>query len=231
MFSKNKTDWNLLAKELAGETNEKEKQVVAAWLDQSPENRALYKQLKSEWMMMDNMISQFNVDNAWNKLHDRILTGESELKTVHAIRMVQPRRSLLTPLRMAAAIALLALLGASLTFIANRSQKINITAAIHERGKNIVLPDGSSVILNGNSSIRYARNFSRKTREVKLVGEAFFEVSPDKDKPFRIYADNACIQVVGTSFNVDARREDHQVEVYVSTGMVELSEADNQECH
>lgn len=227
MFSKNKTDWSLLAKELAGEANEKEKQVVAAWLEQSPENRALYKQIKSDWMMMDNMSSQFNVDNAWNKLHDRILTGEPELKTDTEIRMVQTRRSLFTPLRIAATLALIALLGASVTFIVNRSQKINITAAIHERGKNIVLPDGSSVILNGNSSIRYARNFNRKTREVKLVGEAFFEVSPDKDKPFRIYADNACIQVVGTSFNVDARREDHQVEVYVSTGMVELSEADN----
>ncbi|MBN1791581.1 MAG: FecR domain-containing protein [Bacteroidales bacterium] len=227
MFSKNKTDWSLLAKELADETNEKEKQVVAAWLNESPENRALYKQIKSDWMMMDNMTSQFNVDNAWNKLHDRILAGEPELKTDTGIRMVQTRRSLFTPLRIAATLAFLALLGASVAFIANRSQKINITAAIHERGKNIVLPDGSSVILNGNSSIRYARNFNRKTREVKLVGEAFFEVSPDKDKPFRIYADHACIQVVGTSFNVDARREDHQVEVYVSTGMVELSEADN----
>ncbi len=227
MFSKNKIDWSLMAKELAGETNEKEKQVVTAWLDQSPENRALYKQIKSDWKMMDKMSSQFNVDNAWNKLHNRILAAEPELKTTNTISMMQPRRFFLTPLRIAAAIALIALLGASVAFITNRTQKINVTASVNERGKNIILPDGSSVILNGNSTILYAKNFNRKSREVTLIGEAYFEVAPDKDKPFRIYADDACIKVVGTSFNVDARREDHQVEVFVSTGIVELSETDN----
>jgi transmembrane sensor len=227
MFSKNKTDWNLLAKDLAGETNEKEKQAMAEWIDKSQENRTLYKQTKSDWKMMDKMNAQFNVDNAWNKLYNRILTEEPDLTADNTIRKVHPYRFLLTPVRIAAAILVLALLGASVMYFTNRMQEVNVTAAVNERGKQVILPDGSSVFLNGYSTIRYPKHFKKRSREVKLSGEAFFEVSPDKDKPFRIFANDACIKVLGTSFNVDARGDDHQVEVYVSTGIVELSVVDN----
>jgi transmembrane sensor len=228
MFLKNKTDWSLLAKSIAGETNEKEMQAVMQWLDNSPENRALYNELKSDWKIMEAMKTQFNVDNAWNKLHHRIVESEeSPVVLPGQVRKVPSYRFFLTPVRIAASIILLALLGTSVLFLTNKLQKINVSANISERGKNIVLPDGSTVYLNGNSSISYSKSFGKKSREVKLQGEAFFEVSPDKAKPFSIYANKACIKVLGTSFNVNARQSDHQVSVYVATGIVELSEADN----
>jgi|WetSurSiteA1Bulk_404760.scaffolds.fasta_scaffold00919_4 transmembrane sensor len=228
MFLKNKTDWSLLAKSLAGETDEKENQAIHKWLDLSPENRALYMDIKSDWKMMDKMKTQFNVDNAWNKLQSRIIAhDEAEITTDYPVRKIQPFRYFLTPVRIAASVMLIALLGVSVIFFAERMQKVDVTTAVNERGKKVLLPDGSAVYLNGNSSIQYAKHFTKRSREVKLAGEAFFEVTPDKSRPFMIQADNACIKVVGTSFNVDATGIDNQVEVYVSTGIVELSDADN----
>ena len=229
MFSKNKTDWNLLAKELAGEANEQEKQAVTEWLDKSPGNRALFQKLKSDWRIMDTMHVQFNVDKAWNKLQNRILDSEPDLSVDRQMPEQRSWRLMLTPLRIAAAILFLALLGTTAGFLVTRSQRVNVSAAIDERGKSIVLPDGSKVYLNGNSTIRYAKSFNKRSRDIRLTGEAFFEVTPDKTKPFRILANTACIKVLGTSFNVNARGDDHGrlVEVYVSTGLVELSEADN----
>jgi ferric-dicitrate binding protein FerR (iron transport regulator) len=70
--------------------------------------------------------------------------------------------------------------------------------------------------------LRYPKKFGRSTREVTIEGEAFFEVKPNKDKPFIIHAGNAQIKVLGTSFNVNAYPESKLVEVTVETGRVQF---------
>jgi transmembrane sensor len=228
MFTTNKTDWNLLAKYMAGEASEQETNVMEEWLGKSAENRALYNSIKSDWKLMDTMKTQFNTDKAWNKVHERIAAGEG-FPVMHDSpdAQVRSRRFFMTPLRVAASIMLMALLGTSVWFITNSMKHVSYTAGNEERGKQIVLPDGSSIFLNASSSLSYSRSFNRKLREVKLDGEAFFEVTPDKTKPFRIYAKKACITVIGTSFNVNAGKNNNQVSVYVATGIVELSETEN----
>src|SRR5512133_2706624 len=72
MFLKKNTNWNLLAKFIAGETNEKETATVNEWANDSAENRALLKEIKSDWKTMDNMKERFDVDKAWSKLHNRM---------------------------------------------------------------------------------------------------------------------------------------------------------------
>ncbi len=76
--------------------------------------------------------------------------------------------------------------------------------------------------MNSNTTLSYMKHFHGNTRNVELKGEAFFEVTPDKSKPFIIKADQAVIKVVGTSFNVDTKRSPATVEVYVATGIVEV---------
>lgn len=229
MFSKNKTDWSLLAKYMAGEANEKQTQSLAEWVNNNPENRALFNEIKSDWKIMDTMNIRFNVNDAWNKLHKRIITnGESTLTIDFNTRQRSSYRYFLTPMRIAASLLLLATLGISLVFITGRTEKVDVITAFNEKGKEITLPDGSLVYMNANTSLGYSKRFNKRTREVRLNGEAFFEVSPDKSKPFIIYADNARVKVLGTSFNVDARGNNDQVEVYVSSGIVELAEAGNQ---
>jgi transmembrane sensor len=228
MFTTRNTDWNLLAKYLAGEANEKENAAIGEWLGKSPENRALFGNLKSDWKIMDTMNKRFNVDNAWNKLHGRIaahdtLTGTESAETLS----MHHRRLWLTPVRIAASLLLIAVLGVAVVFVTGRFQKISINTASIDRPRSITLPDGSKVYLNAYTRLSYPGSFNQKVREVTLSGEAFFEVTPDKAKPFLIHADNADIKVVGTSFNIDTRNRTLGVEVYVSTGIVELYQPGN----
>ena len=88
----------------------------------------------------------------------------------------------------------------------------------------VSLPDGSKIYLNRNSELNYRKNFGKHGRNVKLAGEAFFEISPDKSKPFIIDAGNAKVKVLGTSFNVITNNRESAVEVFVKTGKVLVSD-------
>jgi len=68
--------------------------------------------------------------------------------------------------------------------------------------KKIKLSDGTEVELNAASSLRYPLTFKHKKRDVYLEGEAYFDVHPDKESPFRVISDKQTIEVLGTSFNV-----------------------------
>lgn len=87
--------------------------------------------------------------------------------------------------------------------------------------KEILLPDGSRVTLNKNSKLRLM-NFSANTREVALIGEAYFEVASDKNRPFKISCGNSMTEVLGTSFNINQVNED-SVELLVVEGRVRFS--------
>ncbi|MVM32096.1 DUF4974 domain-containing protein [Spirosoma sp. HMF4905] len=90
------------------------------------------------------------------------------------------------------------------------------------RSHLIMLSDGSSVLLQPNSRISYPKQFNEHVkREVYLIGEAFFEVAKNPEKPFFVYADNLITKVLGTSFTVRTD-EKAQVNVIVKTGKVSV---------
>lgn len=89
--------------------------------------------------------------------------------------------------------------------------------------KEIVLPDGSKVSLNTNSTLKYPQKFARKNRTVILDGEAFFDVTKDAKKPFIVKTSSINIEVLGTSFNVMAFDKDAIVETTLFTGKVKIS--------
>ena len=82
------------------------------------------------------------------------------------------------------------------------------------------LPDGSVVTINKGSSIAYASEFKGKSRALQLKGEAFFNVAPNKKKPFIISVNDVQITVVGTSFNV--KDINGNTEVVVESGIVHV---------
>jgi ferric-dicitrate binding protein FerR (iron transport regulator) len=86
----------------------------------------------------------------------------------------------------------------------------------------IDLPDGSRVYLNEGSEITYPESFNQE-REVKLDGEAFFEVMADPDNPFNVRSGQVVVSVLGTSFNVKEGGAENRVEVFVETGKVRMS--------
>lgn len=88
--------------------------------------------------------------------------------------------------------------------------------------KSFQLPDGSTVTLNRHSQLSYPETFG-KERLVKLDGEAYFEVSKNPEKPFRVQTKEVTISVLGTHFNVNAYSADSLVETTLLEGSVVVS--------
>jgi len=86
--------------------------------------------------------------------------------------------------------------------------------------ETIILIDGSKIMLNAESEITYDRNYNIKNRNIKLEGEAYFEVQ-NNDLPFIIETDHGKVTVLGTSFNVRSRKDGF--EVGVNEGIVSIS--------
>lgn len=85
--------------------------------------------------------------------------------------------------------------------------------------RQVILPDGSAVTLNANSTLLWDEKM-KKERRVQLQGEAFFDVVSDPSRPFIVEVEDIGIKVVGTSFNVKNRGENR--EVILKTGKVEI---------
>ena len=90
----------------------------------------------------------------------------------------------------------------------------------------VVLDDGSRVTLNSNAELFYPQKFRGKTREVRLSGEAFFEVERNPDKPFMVsIEEKAMVEVLGTSFNIRSDNTGESISLLVVEGRVALSDA------
>lgn len=99
--------------------------------------------------------------------------------------------------------------------------------------KEVALPDGSRLTLNANSSAIWLKEWQENGRRIiKLEGEGFFEVAHIESGesgaiPFDVTTENVKINVLGTSFNVEARRDD--TKVYLEEGEVRLNVKDDTE--
>lgn len=88
--------------------------------------------------------------------------------------------------------------------------------------RRVTLKDGSVITLQRNSEIQYASAFNSKIRAVRLKGEAFFDITPDPNRPFMVYANEVVTKVLGTSFNIRAYDKDEEITVSVKTGRVSV---------
>ena len=86
----------------------------------------------------------------------------------------------------------------------------------------LTLSDGSSVVLTPNSAVRYPARFAPDHRDVYLTGSAFFSVSKDPQRPFRVSTDRVVTQVLGTSFWMKTIPDADRVDVDVITGKVSV---------
>lgn len=95
--------------------------------------------------------------------------------------------------------------------------------------KNIVLSDGTKVWLNAQSALIVSEPFINGVREVLLVGEGYFEVAPNPEKPFIVKTQNLKTKVLGTHFNITAYIDDPKHKILLYEGKIELSAADHPE--
>lgn len=93
--------------------------------------------------------------------------------------------------------------------------------------QHIVLSDGSEVVLEKNSRLTYATNFSSGKREVYLEGNAFFNITRNPERPFIVYTQTIVTKVLGTSFYVKAMSSAETASVVVKTGKVSVFKREN----
>jgi ferric-dicitrate binding protein FerR (iron transport regulator) len=104
----------------------------------------------------------------------------------------------------------------------NISSTYHTVKAPHGAKAEITLADGTNIVLNSGSELTYPEFFVADKREVKLSGEAYFDVERDEERPFIIKTKDIKVKVLGTSFNVKAYPEDETVETFVESGKVEV---------
>jgi ferric-dicitrate binding protein FerR (iron transport regulator) len=88
--------------------------------------------------------------------------------------------------------------------------------------KELLLADGSKVLLNVASTLRYPETFAGSERVVELSGEAYFEVKPNAAQPFRVLVKDAEVDVLGTSFNVRAYADEQMCKTTLIDGSVSI---------
>ncbi|WP_158867138.1 FecR family protein [Maribellus comscasis] len=128
-------------------------------------------------------------------------------------------------IKIAATFLLLVSLGTGVYFISPLQNRFAASMVeVTEGQQEITLPDGTHVRLNKGSHLSYSSGMmKKKKREVILLGEAFFEVAKNPEKPFIINADKAEIKVLGTMFNVKTGQKSNTTVVAVQEGRVLFS--------
>jgi len=199
---------DLIVKDLSRELSEQERSKLDDWLRSKVENQSIYDEYKRVWLELDKVEGKTSsdVDFEWERL-ERAISEE-----------YTPAAGPNVFLRIAASVVLLISLGVIVFFVLNQNQTEEVVAqqAIEE----ISLPEGTKVSLNRQTTLEYKTKFDGETREVKLDGEAFFEVVRDTLRPFIIQTGDLFVEVLGTAFNVKAYQGDDLVEVTVESGKV-----------
>ena len=201
----------LIHKHLAGTLTDAEQRSFSAWLEASPANRQQVEEAERIWSLVasDEPAIEVDVEAEIKRFKQRIDFGSAA-----------PSRSLHLWQYAAAAVLLIGAVLLVLQFSGQEGSQVSVMTQAGET-EQVVLPDGSSVWLNENSRLSYAKSLDVRT--VTLEGEAFFDVQHDAERPFTIDTAPGLVEVLGTSFNVVNRASDAELHVTVATGRVRLS--------
>ncbi len=202
---------------LLGELHPEEAERVRQWIE-DPANSTRYIQFKTIWEKSRELAAVSTVDEnkAWNTFKTRIKNADQQPAPVVPLFKRFYVRAI-------AAVAIL-LIATGLFWWNQPAPQQTLVS-----GQTVInqkLADGSEITLNKQSSLHYPTTFKGKTRSVELNGEAFFNITPDKERPFIIDVKDIQVTVVGTSFNV--REDSNYVEVLVETGIVKVSHEGNE---
>jgi len=184
-------------------------------MNENETHQQYYNQFKKIWDSSKELAAVSNVDvnKAWERFQNRISGRHEPAKIL---------KSRFSWLRIAASVILIAGLGIAAFILVNKNTTPKEMVA--QTGQNVLvdtLSDGSVITLNKRSTITYPSKFKGNTRAIALKGEAFFNVTPDKKKPFIISVNDVQVTVVGTSFNI--KSENGNTEVVVETGIVRVT--------
>src|SRR5690625_1060658 len=233
--------WNIIHRYLSGEYTPDEEQRLYTWLAEDPAHQEFFNAIKKVWQVRPAYNVEADFDEDWKRFSERlgIDLEETVATTKESQRQRQNvgtyRRSEDHPvkqlLRVAAILLIIAIPSYYLissgteSLISGTETEIamqNIQTSRGERA-SMEFSDGSKVMLNSMSTLRFPKAFQGSKRELYLEGEAFFQVARNEDLPFIVYANGTEVTVLGTEFNVNSYRENEAVEVVVREGTVAVN--------
>lgn len=193
------------------------------WRAASAENRQEAEELEKIWEASGNYRENYSpdVEGGLAKLKARIQKTETPSSTK---RRIVKLNAVSQWWRIAAAVLVLLVAGFGVNKLFKFGSSSEIIVATAEKmNKEIILEDGTQVVLNENSSLTFPNNFKGNKRKVFLEGEGFFKVAKDASKPFIVETAQSKVEVLGTSFNFRAYPNESFHEVLVKTGNVIFS--------
>lgn len=231
--------WVLMQRYVTGNASPEEREVVQKWIEKSRDNEKVLREIEKIWKMTPEENFDTDVEEAWRQFRERISqkTTEKSVKQIPTVRKTYPKKSnTFVYVMRAAAIILVILLAGMFSYylgnnnsssdsIAEKSEFYQMQEMVTSRGEKakVRFSDGTEVVLNSASSIRFPKEFKGSQREVYLDGEALFKVAHDASQPFIVHAKGARIEVLGTEFNVKGWEEDGKTEVVVREGKVSVN--------
>ncbi len=211
----------LIGKSVSGNATSEEIKELEQWKLSADENHRQFEKSKKAWEKGEKHIpgstliyDKFKLENEYNKY----LSGK--------IRRIS-RQSFFFKI---AAILVFPIALSVGWYVFGKSEKpVQLTEQLYEISSpkghvsKVLLPDGTEVWINTNSSIIYdASAFNRNNREVQLKGEAYFEVTSSQENPFTVNTPHATVRVTGTAFNVNAYPSSLLFETVLAEGKIEL---------
>ncbi|MEO9966317.1 MAG: FecR domain-containing protein [Reichenbachiella sp.] len=204
----------LVHKKMTGEATSENLDRLTVLLAEDSAHQSLYDEQVQLWSITEKAkgISSQEVQEEWNRL-DR------------AMDQLEEKSSSIPVFKIAAAVAFLIVssIVAFQFWTASNFIEISASTVIEQQ-----LDDGSYITLHAHAQLTYPKDYNHEKREVRLTGEAFFDVAENAEKPFIIHAENTDIKVLGTSFNVKAVESSPVTEVVVVTGKVQVTHRSDQ---
>ncbi len=213
----------LLIKYITGQATGEETGLVRKWTAKSEDNRQDLEQLKNCWILsgLDREINEVEKNREIQKILQRIKQEKQQHIRAYRIRIIQYAAALLVLISFS---FLLKFFLPSRLPSGTQGQLSEIIVSKGERSR-LILPDGSSVRLNGDSRLKFPASFNRENRIVYLEGEAFFDVEHKDGIPFTVKISNISIEVMGTKFNVSGYKEDPCILAYLETGKIKITDS------
>ena len=210
---------DILIRYIDGMLTEEEAAEVKNWRAASLENEKLLEQVYFTTQVASRLkvMRTVNPDEALSRFKSRIHKKEKRLALRQVLGVIQ---------RAAAVLFIPVFLLSAYLFIQQGQGNVRTLAVRTNPGvvSAFDLPDGSKVWLNANSELRYPSDFNADTRTVELTGQGYFEVTKNAHKPFIVKADkDYSVEVLGTSFNVSAYKDESMIETTLVEGSVKLN--------
>jgi transmembrane sensor len=209
---------HLIVPFLQGKLSPEELKEFELWRDQADSNKTMVEDCQKVWRLVDGGKMHADIEPAaqWQKI-------TSAIEHEPDIAPVNSRTPQTAWLRYAASLLLVLMSSAALFLVVTDNAPVVVQTA--DNIINVRLPDGSELWLNRNSSVTYNEDFEDE-RTLSLTGEGFFDVRTNPVRPFIIKASSVAIEVLGTSFNVNAYDSSAETEVFVVSGTVSVETID-----